>query len=187
MLIIFVAMALFVIFGTLICNNNKKGYKLILYGVAIAMAIVGLVTFIRINPFAKIQEPEVSKVTGLSVLNEGDMVTLNNTKLQLSDNKVAVDECYKITDLPDNCIYLFVDENNKLYYLEEEKVVVAMLSSNGGIESESMYSYPAKVIKGEYEQVYAEKTVIKSKVTLWSINTTISTEYTFYIPEDVLE
>ena len=184
MLIIFATMILFVVFATL-ASFAKKVWERILYVLLVVAMFVGLLAFANTNPFAKIQEPEVSKVTDLSALNEGDTVILRNTKLQLGDNKVAADECYKITDLPDNCIYLFVDENNKLYYVEEDKVIVAILSPNGGFESESMYSYPAKVIKGEYEQAYAEKTVIKSKVTLWSVNSTISTEYTFYIPEDV--
>ena len=91
MLIILATMVLFVVFATLL-SFAKKGWERILYGLLIIGMFVGLLAFTNINPFAKIQEPEVSKVTDLSVLNEGDTVILRNTKLQLSDNKVAVDE-----------------------------------------------------------------------------------------------
>lgn len=186
MLIVFVILALFVVCATLI-SNSKKIYKRVIAFCFLLILTAGLIMFVTKNPFAKPEEPEVSEIANLIEVGEGDTIVLQTAGLKLNNNSITADKCYTIKDLPDNCIYLFIDEDNRLYYLEEEKVVVAKLHSQGGLEAETIYSYPVQIIIGEYEAVYAEKSVIRNKVTLWTIGNTVETKYTFYIPPEVAE
>lgn len=148
--------------------------------------LFGLMAFVLFDPFATPMTTELSETVNLTVISEEDILVKKDKDWQLTDDNIKIEVVYKLSDLPDECLYLFVDENTRLYYVEEDSIKVAKFNSSGILDTESMRSGAVEIIKGDYESIYAEKYVTKSKVTFWSLGIYSEIEYKIYIPEDMI-
>ena len=87
-------------------------------------------------------------------------------------------------NLPES-VYLFIDnEDNKLYYVSENSVIITNINNFIQHNSEEVYTYDAEVIIGNYNKPYVEKYVQKGQTTFLSLGIFTKTYYKFYIPQD---
>lgn len=75
--------------------------------------------------------------------------------------------------------YIFLDEENQGYYLNDNKMVVVKKYG------ENTTIHCTKVI-GDYDKIYLEKYEIDYKMNFWTFNIMDGVEYKIYIPQSMV-
>lgn len=164
---------------------TKKWKCLICFVVGIA-GIIGAFAFVLFDPFCTPPITELAETVDLKMLSEENILLQKDQEWKLTDDNVKVEVTYKLSNIPDNCTYLFIDENNQIYYVKDDSVKVAQINSAGGINTDNTNIASVEIIIGDYEKVYVEKYETRTKMTFLSVGTIGYDEYKIYIPQSMV-
>ena len=163
----------------------KKWWTYLICFVVGIGGLFGLMAFVLWAPFDILMPTELSETIDLQVLSEENILLQQDKEWNLTDDNLKIEVTYKFSNIPDNCKYLFIDENNQIYYVKDDSVKVAQINSTGGINTDNIRTSSVEIITGNYEKVYVEKYVTRSKATFLSIGIIGYDEYKLYIPQSM--
>jgi len=148
-------------------------------------SLTAVMFFFMSDPFCVSEEPNLVDTYELVSLKEGDEIYSDEKTIIIQGNEIKFDVKYNFPYELQETVNLLLDtQNDKLYYLMEDKVVVIPTTNVANTNYEDIHYYEAEVISGDYEELYVEKYEQKTKMTFLSMGIFTKTQYKFYIPEE---
>ena len=143
-----------------------------------AVLIVGMIIYCKSGITRKVPFLIDGVIIAVAIIGAFLSLFLGTVGICTGEAEYKLIETNELTGIKQGEVYVFLDEEGRGYYVNEDRMSVAS-------KNEVTFEVYCVSDIGDYEKIYVEKYDIDYKMNFWTFNILNGSEYKLYIPQSM--